>query len=257
LPLISGDVTLEAMVYGATNGLILVGLLASFMVLSQALPIRDLIGLIPRAFFPVAVVTSIAVTYLPTTLRQFQQIRDAQAIRGHQMKTLRDWLPLLMPLLVGGLEHAMQLAEAMTARGFASTKAISGRGQIQLRLFMLSGIVLLAIGWLTQLSREMVSGWVLILAGGILILVGLWYLGRQSHRTIFHRPAWGWQDILTLIVTLCILAIFLLPIPGLSRESLYYDPYPKLTIPPFNPLLGLAMLGILTPGLFVLNRKPV
>jgi energy-coupling factor transport system permease protein len=63
LPLISGKVTLEAMVYGVTNGLVLTGMLASFMVLNLALPVRDLISLIPRAFFPVAVVTSIAVTY--------------------------------------------------------------------------------------------------------------------------------------------------------------------------------------------------
>src|SRR4030043_1151670 len=101
-------------------------MVASFTVLNLALPVRDLISLIPRAFFPVAVVTSIAVTYLPTTMRQFQQIREAQAGRGHQMRKLRDWLPLLMPLLVGGLEHAMQLAEAMTARGFASSIAEAG-----------------------------------------------------------------------------------------------------------------------------------
>src|SRR4030042_1942075 len=96
LPLISGNVTVEAIVYGATNGFVLTGMVASFTVLNLALPVRDLISLIPRAFFPVAVVTSIAVTYLPTTLRQFKQIREAQAIRGHQMRSLRDWLPLLM-----------------------------------------------------------------------------------------------------------------------------------------------------------------
>ena len=128
LPLLSGPVTLEAMVYGATNGLVLTGMLASFMVLNLALTVRELISLIPQAFFPMAVVTSIAVTYLPTTLRQFRQIREAQAIRGHQMRTLRDWLPLWMPLLVGGLEHAMQLAEAMTARGFASASPAVRKG---------------------------------------------------------------------------------------------------------------------------------
>ena len=256
LPLLSGKVTLEAVVYGATNGLILVGILASFIVLTMALRTRDLIGLIPRAFFPVAVVTSIAVTYLPTTLRQFQQIREAQAIRGHQMRTLRDWLPLLMPLLVGGLEHAMQLAEAMTARGFASTRSVPVGRRINPRLLMLVGVVLLAIGWISQLSGAQVNGWVLIGVGGMLILGGLSYQGRQSNRTTYHRPAWGWQDILTLLVSGCILALFLLPIPGLSRESLYYDPYPKLTLPAFNPILGMAMLGLLTPGIFALYGKP-
>ena len=256
LPLISGKVTLEAIVYGATNGLILIGILASFLVLTMALRTRDLIRLIPRAFFPVAVVTSIAVTYLPTTLRQFQQIREAQAIRGHQMRTLRDWLPLLMPLLVGGLEHAMQLAEAMTARGFASTRSVPAEKQIHPRLLMLVGVVMLAIGWVSQLSGAQMNGLILIGVGGLLILGGLWYQGRQSDRTIYHRPAWGWQDIITMCVSILILAFFLFPIPGLNKESLYYDPYPKLTLPPFNPALGLVMLGLLIPGIFTLYAKP-
>ena len=255
LPLLSGNVTLEAIVYGATNGLILIGMLASFMVLNQALPIRDLISLIPRPFFPVAVVTSIAVTYLPTTLRQFQQIREAQAIRGHQMRTLKDWLPLLMPLLVGGLEHAMQLAEAMTARGFASANSAVGGRQVLSRVFLLFGVVLLAMGWLSNLSGNMANGWIIIAVGAVLIIIGLWQQGKQSHRTTYHRRRWGWQDLLTLIIALCILAIFLLPIPGLNRVSLYYDPYPKLSMPSFSPILGLAMLGLLTPGFFVLSRK--
>ncbi len=175
VPLLSGNVTCEALLYGATNGLVLSGMLASFSVLNLALPVRDLISLIPRAFFPMAVVTSIAVSYLPTTLRQFKLIREAQAVRGHQMRSIRDWLPLLMPLLVGGLEHAMQLAEAMTARGFASTRATSGKYQSIPRLAMLMGLLLVASGWISQLAGADVVGVVSIVIGAGLILGGLWY----------------------------------------------------------------------------------
>src|SRR5512143_693873 len=215
IPLISGNVTLEAVVYGATNGLILTGMLAAFTVLNLALPIRDLISLIPRAFFPVAVVTSIAITYLPTTLRQIQQIREAQEVRGHQMRSLRDWLPLLMPLLVGGLEHAMQLAEAMTARGFASSKPISSRQQSYLRVFMLLGLVLLVIGWVIQMVGAASSGLILILIGAILILGGLWLVGRQSPRTTYHRWSWSWQDWLASLGAVVVLLACILPLDGL------------------------------------------
>ncbi len=256
LPLLSGNVTLEALVYGATNGLILTGMLMSVSVLNMAIPVRELISLIPRAFFPVAVVTSIAVTYLPTTLRQFQQIREAQAVRGHQVRSLRDWLPLLMPLLVGGLEHAMQLAEAMTARGFASHKPMPGKRQFYPRLSMLLGVILLAAGWVAQLASARGTGWVLILLGAGLILLGLWFLGNQSQRTVYHRRGWSWQDGLNLMVVAFMLALILLPVPGLSHESLYYEPYPRLTLPLFNPVLGLVMLGYLIPGLLVTDRHP-
>ncbi len=249
LPLLSGPVTLEAMVYGATNGLVLTGMLASFMVLNLALTVRELISLIPQAFFPMAVITSIAVTYLPTTLRQFKQIREAQAIRGHQMRTLRDWLPLWMPLLVGGLEHAMQLAEAMTARGFASTSPAKARGGNTARIFIIIGLMLLAIGWVVELGGAGMQGLAMILAGTILILVGLWYLGRQSARTIYHRPGWGWQDWLTAGVSMGVLAICILPILDPVNQTLYYDPYPTLALPTFSPLLGMAILGLVLPGI--------
>jgi energy-coupling factor transport system permease protein len=260
LPLLSGPVTLEAMVYGAINGLILVGMLASFMVLNLALTVRELISLIPQAFFPVAVVTSIAVTYLPTTIRQIHRIREAQAIRGHQMRSLRDWLPLWMPLLVGGLEHAMQLAEAMTAPGFASEKVHTVRNSALLRLLLILGLAMISVGWISQLAGAGLYGTGLLLAGAIIIIGGMRSLGKRSVRTTYHNPGWGWQDMLVTVVSVGILILFVLPIPWVNQETLYYDPYPVLSLPPYDPLLGLAMLGLLIPGVLRLlkfqpNRK--
>jgi energy-coupling factor transport system permease protein len=253
VPLVSGKVTLEALAYGATNGLILTAMLAAFTVLNLALPVRDLVSLIPRAFFPVAVVTSIAVTYLPTTARQFKQIREAQMVRGHQMRTLRDWLPLFMPLLVGGLEHAMQLAEAMTARGFGSSSAETGSRQALSRIAMLLGVALLAAGWILQLVASARYGWAVILLGGVLVLYGLWSLGRQAPRTAYRRQVWGWQDIVGIIGSIVVASAGLFPLPGVERETLYYQPYPVLMLPGFDPLLGIFLLGLLVPGLLALK----
>jgi energy-coupling factor transport system permease protein len=256
LPLLSGPVTLEAIVYGATNGLILTGMLACFMVLNLALTVRELVSLIPQAFFPVAVVTSIAVTYLPTTVRQFKLIREAQAIRGHQMRSVRDWLPLWMPLMVGGLEHAMQLAEAMTARGFASkNQARPGEGTIS-RVAMMLGLVMVSLGWIIQLSGSGDIGLVLILVGSLVILTGVWALSRKTSHTTYHQQGWSWKDWAGIAVSLAVLAICTLPIPGINHEALYYNPYPTLSVPIFDPLIGMAILGLLLPGLFRLTRKP-
>jgi energy-coupling factor transport system permease protein len=257
IPLLSGHFTLEALVYGATNGLILAGMFASFTVLNQALPTRALVRLIPRAFYPVALVTSIAVTYLPTTIRLSGQIREAQEIRGHQVRGIRDWLPLLMPLLVGGMEHAMQLAEAMTARGFASaplpiqpvpsTRTSILPGSILLRLALLSGLLLLSAGWLWRLNGGDGFGLALICSGALLILGSLWQQGRHFPRTSYRKEKWRLHDSLVLAASLLLLALLLLPLPFLDRASLAYSAYPLLTLPPFYPILGLAMLGLLLP----------
>lgn len=78
LPLLGGDFTLEALVFGGLNGLVVTGLFAAFSLVNRLLPVRALVRLLPRAFYPVAVVASIAVTFVPAMLRHFEQIREAQ-----------------------------------------------------------------------------------------------------------------------------------------------------------------------------------
>jgi energy-coupling factor transport system permease protein len=260
IPLLSGAVTLEALVYGASNGLVLSGLFTAFSVLNQALPVRALVHLIPRAYYPLAVITSIAVTYVPTTMRQARQIREAQAVRGHQVRGLRDWLPLLMPLLVGGLEYAMQLAEAMTARGFASEGAPSvNLGRVNWRrvsrLGMLAGLLLLSAGWLLRLAGSDGLSLALMAGGATLIALGLWRLGKQAPRTSYRREAWHLWDTFVLLGALLLLLVLILPIPGLGQKALYYSPYPVLSVPSFAPWLGIAILGLLVPGVESLKRK--
>ena len=56
LPLFGGPFTLEGLVYGALNGLVLTGLYAAFLLVNQALPVRDMVRLAPRAYHSVAIV---------------------------------------------------------------------------------------------------------------------------------------------------------------------------------------------------------
>ncbi len=71
------------------------GCLAAFAVVNRIVPVRALIQLIPRTYYPVAVVVAIAITFVPVTLQQWQQIREAQAVRGHRLGGVRSWLPLV------------------------------------------------------------------------------------------------------------------------------------------------------------------
>lgn len=247
IPLLSGVITLEALVYGMTNGLVLSGFFTGFLVLNRALPIRSLLRLVPRAFYPLAVVISIAVTYIPVTQRQFSQIREAQAIRGYQIKGVRGWLPLFMPLLVGGLERALTLAEAMTARGFASS-IYESRSQLP-RAFILLGTLLLPIGWIVGLLNDDLFAITLSTVGlgaGFLVY-GLWSAGRSTPYTIYQQEYWKRQDLVIILGALIVLIAYLLPLT--TSSGIVYSPYPQLTLPVFNPLIGIMTLGMLAPVL--------
>jgi energy-coupling factor transport system permease protein len=240
-PLVGGPITLEALAFGMTNGLALGALVAAFAAFGAAMPVGALLRLVPRAFYPLAVVVAVAVTYVPLTLRHARQVREAQQLRGLQVRGWRDGLPLLLPLLIGGLERALQLAEALAARGFAAD-----RPPDRLRLLLAGGLacafagVLLRIAW-----GQDVLGAALLLAGAGIALGALHAAGRLTPRTHYRAYGWGRGDALTLAGAGLALAALLLPWPG--RQSLFYAPYPTVYVPGFAPLLAVGLLGLLAP----------
>lgn len=261
LPLIGGAVTVEALAYGAISGLVLSGFIMAFSVLNQALSVRALINLIPRAFHPLAVIVSIAVTYVPFTLRQIQAIGESQRIRGHELRRVRDWLPLFMPLLAGGLERALQLAEAITARGFAHPNA----GNLKLEALTLLGVLLAAVGWLSRLLwfDQPRFGWAVLLTGIALTTVAVWRLGARTPRTRYRPERWtardgvmiGFAVVAVLGVSINVPELVAGLMPGLNRLTLFYDPYPALTLPLFDPWIGLCILGLAAPALLLAHDR--
>jgi energy-coupling factor transport system permease protein len=248
IPYLGGPVTAEGIAFGAINGLILATLFTTFAVLNHAVPVRDLIRYLPRAFYPVAVVSAIAVTFVPGTLRQFRQVREAQAVRGHRMQGVRDWLPLFMPVLVGGLERALQMAEAMTSRGFAAgSQGDVTRGARRAPLMSLLGMALVLMGGVLRLIPGWTAGAPFLLVAGMgLMVAAIWHAGRGVRFTRYHRPRWGWADTITVAgAGVALVPLLLWP---LSRD---YNPYPLLSWPYFDVRIGAPLLGLVLPALLL------
>ena len=242
-PLLGGPFTLEALFYGALNGLALTTLFGAFTVVNRMLPLRAIIHLIPRAYYPVAVVATIAMTFVPVTLQQWQQIREAQAVRGHHLRGVRSWLALWLPLLTGGMERALQLAEAMTARGFAGGTVQSSPAQ---QAMMIGGLAAVLGGLLMYtVWQQRIAGLLLMAGGAALVLALLHRAGRQHPHTRYRPMPWRGQDWFVVGGALVTALAFLLPIPG--RETIFYSPYPALTLPPFALSMGMATWGLLVP----------
>ncbi len=252
IPYLGGPITAEAVAYGAINGLILATLFAVFAVLNLAVPVRDLIGYLPRAFYPVAVVSAIAVTFVPSIKRQFVQVREAQAVRGHQMRGLHDWFPLFMPVLVGGLERAMQMAETMTARGFAARdRDEAARAAPITQLMSVLGMALVLAGGVLRLIPGWTIGSPFLLFGGMgLMGSAIWYAGRSVRFTRYHRPQWTRFDTVTVVAAgAALVPLLLWPI---SRD---YNPYPLLSWPQFDVRIGATLLGLMVPVFLLPTRK--
>lgn len=253
-PLVGGQVTLEAIVEGVSNGLILLTLLVIFAALGAIVPMSELTRLMPAAFRDLGLVLLIAVNYVPETRRHLRSIRDAQAIRGHEVRGLRDWRPLVVPLLIGGLERAMRLSETMVARGFGSVGDEASRPGEQLLLVV--GLLAAVAGWFIAVWRGP-SGWILLLAGLLAMATVVMARGRRVKRTSYRPQPWRMIDVSLAVVAVVALAAILLPWPFIDQSSLTWTAYPVLTLPSLDLFVVLAIAGLALPALVdMLGRSP-
>jgi energy-coupling factor transport system permease protein len=252
IPIVGGAITLEGVTYGATNGLALGTIYSLFHVFNQVIAVHELIALAPPAFQEAGVVVSIALTVVPETTAAFYRVRDAQAIRGHRPRGLRDWVPLVVPLAIGSLERSTGLAEAMVARGYGSVTERSQPARLQAMLAL--GLMLVLGGWLALLFAPdaALPALVTVALGAGAIVAALRAAGRLVRRTRYRQRHWRGRDWVVLAGAALALAPVVLP-GGLA--AMFYDPYPAVTPPGFEPLIGLALLGLLAPALALRARS--
>ena len=247
IPLLSGIVTLEGLVYGALNGALITVVIAVFAVFNLAIPAYQLVRSTPRTFQSMGITVGIALSFIPQSARRLKEVREAQSVRGHRVRGLRDWLPLWLPLLIGGLEQSTQLSEAMVARGFG---AIQDRTtSLRTRALFAAGLCLVLIGWLIGfVVRDIgAASTVLMLLGALLVFAGLWFSGRAVPHSVYNPQHFTVIDGLCAVSSIVIAVLLLVPNPIISQQSLLYYPYPHLTAPLFDPIAGLLMLLWLLP----------
>lgn len=260
-PTLGGPVTLESLAYGAATALGLTALLLTFATFNLAVEPYALLRALPRSFARSGVVLSIAVTFIPQMMEAQREIREAQALRGHRFRGLRDLAPLFVVLLAEGLERSITLAESMEARGFSAAASPLGRGG---RSALVAAFGLLVAGaalrvWLPE-GRwgGLGEGDLLLLLGALALGAALARVGRRARRTRLRRASWGRRD--TVLATAALLSLAAVLAVGLSGVGLAgggglgWYPYPKISAPVVDPVVLGALVLLAGPALILPRR---
>ncbi len=251
-PVVGGPVTLEAAIVGAVNGLGLFTILMVFAAFNAVVDHYQLLRATPPFLFQAGVVLSIAITFVPQMVIGAGEIRQAQRIRGHRFRGLRDLVPLVLPLLANALERAIQLAEMMEARGFGGVaRPVSHRRTLLTQLAMLAGLLSLLAGLFlpAYLSGSRLWGWGLAAVGMGILLGAFRVQGKQVQRTRYRRLPWHGWDTAVVLASSAVVAV-LLAARLLAPASLAYSPFPPYSLwPPFNPPVGMALVLLAMPAL--------
>lgn len=248
---LGGRITLEALTFGFVSGLSLIVILLIFATFNVLVDHHQLLRSTPAFMYQTAMIASIAIAFVPQMVASLKDIREAQAIRGHRFRGIRDLLPLFVPLLTSGLERAIQLAESMEARGFGSETSpqTTRRGLLHRILIPVALFGLLAgVFWYSYYSNGRWVGAFVVLASLAALIGNLVTMGRGVRRSRYRRELWRRRD--TIVSAASIVAIVV--IGGfwlLNTEALLFYPYPRVSLPNFNPLIGLVLLTSITPVL--------
>jgi len=257
-PVIGGPITGEALIYGIVSGLSLMTLLLVFAVFNVAVDQARLLRMAPGFVYQAGIVSAIAVAFVPQMVASWQEIREVQQVRGHRVRSIRDLLPLIMPLLVTALERAMQLAESMEARGFGGhASPTDATVQAADQLALLGGLAALGVGaagsgfW----PQQQLLNALLVGAGALALIWSFWDQGRRVKRSRYRRWAWGRSDRVVMAASLVAVLIWVIAWLG-HGEWLFFYPYPPYSPwPAFQPVAGLAIMLLAIPGLLLRPAK--
>jgi energy-coupling factor transport system permease protein len=254
IPILGGPVTLEAMASAGLDALTILTVLAVFVAFSAGADYYALLRSVPPFMHQAALVTSIGITFVPQTITRFREIREAQALRGHRVRRIGDLVPLLVPLLAGGMERSMDLAEAMEARGFSRTPG-AGRSPrpvvVQLGLVFGLGCVLVGGALFAFAPALPWLAWLVIGAGVALIAVTLRSIGAGVRRSRYRKSVWRDTDTVLVLASAGVLAA-LFTFRGLAPSLLAYTPFLRISMPPFDLAVAVTIAGLLAPAAILL-----
>jgi energy-coupling factor transporter transmembrane protein EcfT len=126
-----GFITLEGLMVGLTFFFRIMVMVFSSSILTLTTPIFDFLSLLIKYKLPyeLAFIITTGIRFIPVLEREAMMTLDAQKARGAEleaskgfMQTLRAYIPIMLPMLIGAVRRSETLAMAMVARGFGSTK---------------------------------------------------------------------------------------------------------------------------------------
>lgn len=245
---IGGAITLESITYGLTQALALFGILIALATFNLGVDHYALLRNAPRFLYQSALVLSIGVTFIPQMLVAQREIREAQMLRGHRFHALRDLPPLFVVLLAEGLERSITLAESMSARGLGGQYVYTPRATTVLQTLIALALFALIVGAvaLNYLDEKIIGALSVAFGGGVLLAV-VWSIRQRVPCSRYRRERWRARDTVLVGAAVSVLALFF-GAAIFDRAALMFYPYPRVTMPPFNPILAFALLGLGVPA---------
>ncbi len=146
---IGGAVTLERFSSALSEGVIICAIIVIFGAAASLTSPHRLLRVLPIAMYEFGVAVVIATSVLPQLVTSVARIRQAQRLRGQNLRGFASYRRLAIPLLEESLARSLDLAAAMDSRGYGVNRTRTRYRPIQWTVsdtaIVLSGIVMVGL----------------------------------------------------------------------------------------------------------------
>lgn len=119
---IGGIVTAERLISTAHDGVMIAAIIALLGAAASLASPHRLLRSLPVMVYEFGVAVVIATSVLPQLVTSSTRIRQAQRLRGQDVRGIRGWRRLALPLLEDALSRSLDLAAAMDSRGYGFSR---------------------------------------------------------------------------------------------------------------------------------------
>jgi energy-coupling factor transport system permease protein len=130
LEILGLQITVGGVMIGVTFLVRLIIIVVSTSIVTLTTRFEDFIALMKKLHFPYALILAVSISFrfIPTLMKELETVIDAQQARGLDLEKgsflqkIKKRIPLMIPMLVGGIRHSENLAIAILVRGFGASK---------------------------------------------------------------------------------------------------------------------------------------
>ena len=119
---IGGPVMQERLLTSTREGIMLAAIIAILAAASSLTNPHRLLRSLPLVVYEFGVAVVIATSMVPQLVASVKRIREAQKIRGQNLRGLKSWRRVALPLLEDALSRSLDLAASMDSRGYGITR---------------------------------------------------------------------------------------------------------------------------------------
>lgn len=146
---VGGYVTLERLSSALSEGVIICAIIVIFGAAASLTSPHRLLRVLPIYVYEFGVAVVIATSVLPQLVTSVARIRQAQRLRGQNIKGIASYRRVAIPLLEESLARSLDLAAAMDGRGYGMSRKRSRYRPISWQLsdsaIVLSGLIVMGL----------------------------------------------------------------------------------------------------------------